>query len=149
MARDSEDRKGMKERREEEDAKDSDLKRGPATGPISGKSLSFDEPSSGPDQNIDRLLERGEPMIDQLNNLYNQFMAGVERAPPIAQRKQLDELFNSISQLPKNTPALRFRYDNVYSKYRTFRDRWDKLMRDLEDGKARRVVKGAPKGTSR
>ncbi|MCM0604956.1 MAG: hypothetical protein KA715_02595 [Xanthomonadaceae bacterium] len=85
-------------------------------------------------------LERAEPMIQQLNNLYNQFISGAERQPPIERRKQLDQLMVGLQLASKPTPAVNFRFQTLWTQYKTNADRWDKLMLDLESGKIKRVV---------
>jgi hypothetical protein len=89
----------------------------------------------------DRLLaamDRADPMIEQLNNLYAAYIAGADRIPPTERRKQLDQLITTIQMSAKPTRALAFRADGLVSKFNTYRDRWDKLMKDLESGKITR-----------
>jgi hypothetical protein len=100
--------------------------------------------SSSGDATIDQLLEfflRAEPMIEQVNNLYGQYLAGLEMRPPIERRKQLDQLMNSLQLMNKPTQAYQFRYSTLNASYQAFRDKWDRLCRDLESGKIHRQAK--------
>ena len=86
------------------------------------------------------MLDRVEPSIQSLNNSYNQFIAGAEKLPPIEKRKALDQLMASLTSSPKPTQSLQFRFQTMWTQYRTYADKWDKLMKDLESGKIKRVV---------
>lgn len=85
-------------------------------------------------------FERAEALIEQLNNLYNQYVAGVERLPPNERRKQLDQTMASLATVHKPTAAYLYRYNNLQSRYIAYRDRWDKLLKDLESGKIKRIT---------
>lgn len=93
---------------------------------------------SGSTEKINELIGLAEPMIEQLNNLYNRFLAGAEKIPPNEQRKRLDQLMNTVQIMTKPTGAIQFKCNTLYAHYVSFRDRWDKQMRDLEVGKIRR-----------
>jgi hypothetical protein len=83
-------------------------------------------------------LKRADPMIEQINNLYNQYLTGAEKRPPTERRKQLDQLMATIMIMGKPTKSLQFRCNSLHYYYATYRDRWDRLMRDLESGKIKR-----------
>ena len=117
--------------RELEDQEDRDRVESRKMGtPIAGGNAKG--PGKSGDAAIDKLIEnfqRVEPLIEQLNNLYNQFFAGVERRPPIERRKQLDQLMMSLQLSNKPTPAYQFRFNTLYTSYITHRERWDKLVK--------------------
>ncbi len=91
--------------------------------------------SSDPTQKLIELMDRSGPMMEQLNNLYAMYLSGVERRPPIERRQVLDALMQQISGLPRPTPALQFRVQTVLARYPAHKDRWDKLMREREQGR--------------
>ena len=141
MAKDSRDRR--REREDEQEAVISKHRHGVAER--TGAPIAPGEIPTGADK-FEDLVERAGPMIDQLNNLYNMFFAGAERLPPIERRKQLDQIINTLTLMPKPTSNQRFRFATVQNQYITFRDKWDKQMRDLEAGKKRRAVGPPGKG---
>jgi hypothetical protein len=98
-----------------------------------------------PSQVINGLLSDIEPMIEQVNTLYRMFSAGVERLPPTQKRAQLQRLVEQLHAAPKPTPTLRFRVGAVVGKYNTMREKWDRLMKDIEAGKVTPFVKSGPK----
>ena len=91
-------------------------------------------------EKVIELLKRAEPMIEQLNHLYNMFLSGAEKLPPNEKRKQLDQIMAALITMPKPTPALKFRYQGIQSQYQTYSDRWDRLLKNLEGGKIKRSI---------
>ncbi len=134
VPREDEDEKRRRERREREDADDE------ASGSMASKRAGLAHvPTAVGDQKLLQLLDQATPMIEQLNNLYNQFFAGTERVPPIERRKQLDQTMATIMMTPKITAPLQFRAQTLNSSYISARDRWDRMLKDLESGKLKRM----------
>lgn len=102
--------------------------------------------SSVPQEKFNELMGRAEPMIEQLNHLYQMYALGTEKLPPLERRKQLDQLMTSLQLMAKPTPATQFRFNSLQSQYHSYVDRWEKLMKDLESGKLKRVT-GPKKGS--
>jgi hypothetical protein len=92
-----------KRRREREDEEDEK-----ASSNSKGTSLSVAH------EKFDELITRAEPIIEQLNHLYQ--------------------------MMPKSTPAAQFRYSSLQAQYTTYKERWEKMMKDLEAGKLKRIV---------
>ncbi len=90
---------------------------------------------------FEELIKRAEPMIEQLNNLYNMFISGAERLPPTERRKQLDQVMLSLQHVSKPTLSAQFRYNAVRYKYTSHSERWDKILRNLEKGSLKRQAK--------
>ncbi len=116
--------------REREDERDSES--------VAPSSPAAAKASEGGTEKLIELLKQVEPMIEQVHMLYNQFLAGVEKRPPIERRKQLDQLMETIQAMFKPTPAAQFRANTVRTRYQSYRDRWDKTIKDLEDGKIKK-----------
>lgn len=94
-----------------------------------------------------RTFDRVEPLMEQLNTLYNQYKVGLERTPPIQLRKQLDELFAALVYMQKPTAAYLYRYNTLYHRYNSYKEKWDRLVKDVESGKIIRTA--GPKKPSR
>ncbi len=94
----------------------------------------------GGTEKVNELVQRAEPLIEQINNLYNQFISGAEKLPPTERRKQLEQTMVQLQYISKPTPAILFRCNTLEAHYLTYRDKWDKLMRDLEAGKIKRAI---------
>lgn len=91
---------------------------------------------------ITQLLQQVDPLIDQVNSLYNQYLGGIEKTPPLELRKQLEKSMDALQKMPKATQSTQFRCNSIQSRFQTHRERWDKMMLDLEKGKIkRRMIK--------
>ncbi len=84
---------------------------------------------------VRELMDQIEPMIDQLNTMYQQYIAGVDDLPPKERRTLLDSRIFKLVEAVKATPALRFRFNTIENRYISYRDRWDKQLKDFESGK--------------
>jgi len=84
--------------------------------------------------NLEDLLERAEPLIEQVHQLYNQYFSGVEKRAPMERRKQLDQLMLSIQMIQKGMATARFKASTLHSKYRSFAEQWDRRLRQKESG---------------
>jgi len=90
---------------------------------------------------VDKLIEllaRIDMQIDIIQNLYNMYFAGAEENPPTQQRQHLDRMHQTAYLMKKPTIALRFRFETIHGKYVSYRDRWEKKLRDLEAGRIKR-----------
>lgn len=139
-----EKRKRLRQREDERDAEEIAIKQVKKLGVSAQEANQI----SGGDKFLELIL-RAEPLIEQLNNLYNMYFTGVEKIPPIERRKQLDQLMLSLQMMPKMNAAALFKYNNIYSKFISYRDRWEKMMKNFEDGKIKRAIginKNKPNG---
>ena len=90
---------------------------------------------------IDELVERAEPLIEQVNSLYGMYLSGLEKLPPNERRRQLETLMTQLLQMHKPNSAYKFRIETVNAKFNLFREKWDRIIRDLESGKIKRAIK--------
>jgi hypothetical protein len=89
-------------------------------------------------EQIETWIKDSNILIEQVNNLYQMYVGGAEKNPPIVQRKRLEELIHKVQMATKSTTTLRFLSSNLNSKFLTFKDKWEKLLKDLESGKVKR-----------
>lgn len=87
---------------------------------------------------VDDLMRRAEPLMEQVNSLYNQYAAGTEQRPPIERRKNLDQLMVSIQMMNKPTQAQQFRANNLLANFNLHKQRWERLLKGIESGEIRR-----------
>lgn len=81
------------------------------------------------------IIEKASVMIEQIQNLYTMYVAGMEKTPPVTHRKQLDDLVVRITQAGKPTAAIKFQVQQFLTKYSTYVDKWDRLHKDIEAGR--------------
>ena len=91
--------------------------------------------SQSSDDAVLDMIAKAEVMIEQVQNLYHMYISGLERLPPVTQRKLLEDLLQKIQSAPKPTASLNFRVSAFTAKLQTYREKWDKLMKDVESGK--------------
>ena len=97
------------------------------------------QPESNSTQ-IDELISRATPMVEQINSLYNMFSTGIERLPPNEKRKQLEALIIQLQNTPKPNQTYNFRASSLITHYTSMREKWDRIMRDVESGKIKRTA---------
>lgn len=124
-----------KRRRSREDEADQEEKK---HSPV--KKRENEKSSELTSEKLDDLIQRAEPMIDQLNNLYNMFAVGVERLAPMERRKQLDQIMLAIQMTSKSTPASLFKYRAIQSRYFSHKEKWEKILKDMENGKIKKIT---------
>lgn len=134
-------RRKQKRAQEDEEERQRTEKKQTTDPSSSGRSAAADlDPEGEPIviEKLDEHFRRAEVMIDQVNGMYLSFIRGVDTQSPLPRRAQLETLMATLSNFPKPTPLYRFKFYNLLSTYTQYRDRWDKLMKDLEDGKIKR-----------
>lgn len=104
--------------------------------PKDGQKATREMRSRETEQNpILKLIARADLMLEQIQHLYNMYVAGVEKTPPLTQRKQIEEMMSKLGGAPKNNQTILFRFNQFQTKYQTYKDRWDRLIKNIESGK--------------
>jgi hypothetical protein len=91
--------------------------------------------STTSDKILIELVTKCEVIMEQITNLYGMWIQGMERTPPIVQRRHLDDLILKIHAAPKPTTNLKFRIAEFHTRHGTFKDKWDRILKDVESGK--------------
>ena len=147
MARENDPWKRYREREEEREKEEAQAKAKKAginldnEGPLLTEELL---------KKVDEYFKRAPSLIDQVDSLYRQFITGLKDRPPLEERGRLEQLMATLFNMPKPTPAERFRFNNLQAAYSTHKQKWDKLLSDLESGKIKRTVgpkRGSGSGT--
>lgn len=123
------------EEREKEDREEAEKRQ---KQNIPGKQSAFH--GGLPTEKLDEYIQRATVLIEQLNSLYHMYITGIEKLPPLEKRNQLDQIMVALTSAPKPTPSLLFKCNNIISTYSTHKERWDKMMKDLENGKLKRSI---------
>ena len=124
--------------REDEAEREKEKERESAEARAARPSAKYAPPATAEEVNVNELLLRVEPLIHQLDNLYRSFVIGLEKRPPVERRAHLDRTMETLALTNKNNATLQFRYKTLHARYMTHRERWDKILRDFEDGKISR-----------
>jgi hypothetical protein len=85
-------------------------------------------------EEFDIALTELETRIDRLRALYENWFRGYEKSEPTVPRKDAERRVYALRKdLPRNT-ALRFRYHQLYLKYTTLTNYWQRTSRQIEEG---------------
>src|SRR6185295_11078919 len=97
-------------------------------------------------EKLDELYDRAERLVEQVNSLYAQYFSGIELRPPKVRREQIDQLMNALQIMVKPTEVYRFRYQSLYGTYLVYRNKWDRMCKDIDNGKIKRTVRQRSNG---
>jgi Xaa-Pro aminopeptidase len=79
-------------------------------------------------------LDQLEEAIRKVKNKYDQFFAGIQKVPPMHDRRMLEVLIYEIGKQKMRENARRFRYNTLLSRYNQYRELWGRKMREREEG---------------
>jgi hypothetical protein len=79
-------------------------------------------------------LDKLEEDIRKLKNKYDQFFAGIQKFPPMHERRQLEVYIYELGKLKMRENARRFRYSQLLTRYNQLREMWGRKMREREEG---------------
>jgi Xaa-Pro aminopeptidase len=79
-------------------------------------------------------LDQLEEAIRKVKNKYDQFFAGIQKVPPMHERRMLEVLIYEIGKQKMRENARRFRYNTLLSRYNQYRELWGRKMREREEG---------------
>lgn len=75
-----------------------------------------------------------ETRVDRLRALYENWFRGYEKTEPQVARKDVERrVYGLRKELPRNT-ALRFRYHQLYQRYTTLANYWQRTAKQIEEG---------------
>lgn len=80
-----------------------------------------------------------EKALKELQILYEQYFAGVEKREPVKQRDQLSRQLRNFANRRIVQTDLRFRYQNLATRFHTYANYWDRILRLMDEG---RFVRG-------
>ena len=78
--------------------------------------------------------------IKQLKLEYEQYFMGSRPREPIVTKGEVQKLVTRYQNTPIQNTALRFRFNNICSRYFAFRRQWDAILRRIEEGTYERQV---------
>jgi len=79
-------------------------------------------------------LDKLEEDIRKLKNKYDQFFAGIQKVPPMQERRNLEVFIHELGKQKIRDNARRFRYNQLLTRYNQLREMWGRKMREREEG---------------
>lgn len=79
-------------------------------------------------------LDKLEEDIRKLKNNYDQFFTGLQKVPPMQQRRNVENAIYEIGKQKMRDNTRRFRYNQLLSRYNQYRELWGRKVREREEG---------------
>lgn len=79
-------------------------------------------------------LEKLEEDIRRIKNKYDQFFAGIQKMPPMQERRNIDVFIHELSKDKIRDNSRRFRFNQLITRYNQLREMWGRRMREREEG---------------
>lgn len=79
-------------------------------------------------------LEKLEEMIRVVKNKYDQFFAGIQKMPPMTERRNIEIFIHELSRQNMRDNARRFRFNTLTARWNQYRELWGRRIREREEG---------------
>jgi hypothetical protein len=79
-------------------------------------------------------LDKLEEDIRKLKNKYDQFFNGIQKFPPMHERRMLEVFIHELGKQKMRDNTRRFRYGQLLTRYNQHREMWARKMREREEG---------------
>ncbi len=93
---------------------------------------------------VERELTAIELEFKELAILYEQYFAGIEKREPVKVRESLALRLRRFANRRITQTNLRFRYQNLATRFHTYAGNWDRILRLIEEGRYHRQTIAAP-----
>ncbi len=93
---------------------------------------------AGTDKELDAELADFSTRIEKLRIRYQGFFLALEKLPPLFERDQMEKFIRQTSLNDAHRAVHKFRFLALVQRYRTLAVQWDRVMRDLEEGRTTR-----------
>lgn len=90
------------------------------------------------DREYDAELADLATRIEKLRIHYQGYFLGLEKVPPLFERDQLERAIRLSPLHEARRAVYKFRFQSLCQRFRTLAVYWDRVMRDLEEGKVTR-----------
>lgn len=81
---------------------------------------------------VDQKLADLKAIMDQTHQLYQHYFNGIEKRPPHEKARMLEARIAELQRVQLSTPTAKFKISQFILQYNTFRDLWDRKLRDKE-----------------
>lgn len=93
-------------------------------------------------------LDRLEEDIRKVKNKYDQFFSGIQKVPPMQDRRNVEVFIHEMNKQKMRDNTRRFRFSQLTTRYNQYREMWARKMREREEGplefKRRSAAMNAP-----
>jgi len=90
------------------------------------------------DKEFEEQLVEIAQRVERLRVHYQAYFLGMEKRPPIQLREQLDRYIRESALHEARRATYKFRFQSIQQRYRILAVYWDRILRDLEEGRVTR-----------
>lgn len=87
-----------------------------------------------------RELDGIEHELRDLHILYEQYFAGIEKREPVKKREAVSQRLRRFANRRIQQTDLRFRYQNLATRFQSYVGYWDRILRLMEEGRYTRQL---------
>lgn len=84
---------------------------------------------------MDGRLKVLERELEELKSLYDQFFAGINRVMPQKEHDEWQKKFRNFPQAKLSSTSDKFRFRNLQAKHAQYNGMWQKIVRQIEEGR--------------
>jgi len=83
-------------------------------------------------KDIDSLIQEARTLMEQTHKLYQMYLSGIERRPPVEKAKFLEARIAEIQRQGGNITTNKFKISQLVALYNTTRELWDRKLKEKE-----------------
>jgi len=76
--------------------------------------------------------------LKMLKNEYEQYFMGSRRREPFLLRGEVQKIVSYYANVPIRNTGYRFKFNNLRARFFSFRRHWDRILREIEEGRYER-----------
>lgn len=76
-----------------------------------------------------------EIRLKELVTRYDQYFMGIEKREPLKLAEEVDKMVRRYSATPINNTMYKHRYNNLVARLNTYRQHWNRILREIEEGR--------------
>lgn len=76
-----------------------------------------------------------ENRLKELITSYEQYFIGLEKREPLKLADEVDKLVRRYAGTPINNTMYKHRYNNLVARLNTYRQQWNRIVREIEEGR--------------
>jgi hypothetical protein len=95
---------------------------------------------------LEQTLNEIQAQMKELEIAYEQYFAGVEKREPQKIRAQVEQRLRHLSHQPIFRTATKFRYQQLATRFQSYKQHWDRILRLMDEGKYHRHLAAANPG---
>jgi len=89
---------------------------------------------------IDDDLQKVDVKLSQLKRDYEQYFLGIRKREPINLRREVEKILRYWGNMHIPKAAARFRFNTLNARFFSYRQMWERVVREIENGTYKRDV---------